>query len=52
MKYIIYARFLGVTSILLNLSIKYNLWSAVNFLINFRKKHIVKTLRKQLLFSR
>jgi hypothetical protein len=50
MKIKIYTRFLNLTSFLLNISIKNNWWFAVKYLIEFRKKHIAKTLRNEIMF--
>lgn len=51
MKLIIYTRFLTITSFLLNLCVKYHFWSIAYRLIEFRKKHIAKTMRGQLVIN-
>jgi hypothetical protein len=51
MKLIIYTRFLNLTSVLLNECVKYKLWIAAKYLINFRKKHIARTMRGELVSS-
>lgn len=51
MKLIIYTRFLTLTSFLLNLCVKYHLWNTAHSLIEFRKKHIARTMRGQLVIN-
>lgn len=52
MKKNVYTRFLNVTSVALNVCVKYNQWKLAGKIIEFRKKHIATRLRKELsLFS-
>lgn len=49
MKLYLYDSFLNITSKLLNVSIKFNVWWLAKHLIDFRKKHIAKKLRLEFL---
>lgn len=51
MKLIIYTRFLNLTSFLLNECVKYKLWIVAKYLINFRKKHIARKIRMELIVT-
>lgn len=48
MKIKVYTRFLNMTSFLLNICVKKQKWNYANKIIEFRKKHIAKTLRCKL----
>lgn len=45
---LLYNNFLNATTFALNLTIKYNLWLLADKLIQLRKKHIIKILKKNL----
>lgn len=49
MTYIVYTRFLNLTSELLNFCVRHNLWWFAAKIINFRKLHIAKKLRTELI---
>lgn len=48
MEIVIYSKFLNLTSMMLNLSIRLNFWWLSNKLILIRKSYIAKKLRKKL----
>lgn len=48
MKFIIYDRFLILSSFVLNVCVRLRLWWIVKRLIDFRKKHIATELRYQI----
>ena len=48
MKLKVYTRFLNLTSFLLNICVKRQMWDYAAKIIEFRKNHIAKTLRVEL----
>jgi hypothetical protein len=51
MTLIIYTRFLTITSALLNICVRYHFWGLAYKLIEFRKKHIARTIKRELVHN-
>jgi len=48
MKLVVYTGFLGLTSLLLNICVRYHFWIFAKPIIEFRKRHIAITMRREL----